>query len=77
VDCLFGNAWGQTGFPHRLRGIFNELTQGHLVVTVAASSQRREDGGMSIAETNFTNSWGHVLLGTVPVRLMPVDSNGL
>ena len=47
------------------------------MVTVAASSQRREDGGMSIAETNFTNSWGHVLLGTVPVRLMPVDSNGL
>lgn len=47
------------------------------MVTIAASSQRREDDRISIAETNFTNSWDHVALDNVPVRLVPADVNSL
>lgn len=69
--------FGSGPFCTGLGGFLTNWTQECLVVTVAASSQRREDDRMSIAETNFTNSWDHMALGTVPVRLVPIDVNGL
>lgn len=72
--CHASRRFASEPFDIGLERFLTNWTQERLVVTVAASPQMTE---LSIAETNFTNSWDHVTLGTVPLRLMPADVNGL